>query len=69
MGTEARALYHCELYSTYTMSGLGSVLSSSNTSFLKKGFFTLYLKLFPVLHKTMSQLTSDMNCNVHVQRK
>lgn len=43
---------------TYTRAGLGSVLSSSNTSFLKKGFFTLYLKLFPALHKTMSQLTA-----------
>lgn len=45
------------MYSTHTMAGLGSVLSSPNTSFLKKGFFTVYLKLFPALHKTMSQLT------------
>lgn len=56
MGTGGRAQCHWQLYSTYTMAGLGSVLSSSNTSFLKKGFFTLYLKLFPALHKTMSQL-------------
>lgn len=57
MGAGGRALPHCELYSTYTMAELGSVLSSPNTSFLKKSFFTLYSKLSPALHKTMSQLT------------
>lgn len=55
MGTGGRALWAVQ---HLHRDRLGSVLSSSNTSSLKKGFFTLHLKLFPALHKTMSQLTA-----------
>lgn len=51
--------------------GLGFILNSPNTYFLMKGFFTLFTQNYsPAFQKlSPSSLLSDMNCNIHVQRK